>query len=374
MASLFTDKFFDSPLYKALQAPYNDRMARERAANNPLAPSQGGSWPDTRPRSTALTPQSYTPNIPPANPNDPNRATADMRVPGMTGPPTGGMPPFPLAYPGGKPPIDITVPTAGAPQYALNPLAASIPLPRPRPGIDIQPWLPENMVESAYAPQPAPSPAAAAINGLSPLTASERINQPIPGQPAPYNSPRDMSRQQMYEATNAAAAEAARTRDRSGFGTDGYVRNAAGDVIGRDGKYAGMTPSQMYDAINGNVPSARIDGNPDNSTFSGSDKKYLRPGDGQYIHRDPSTGKQTIRAIPAGYEVYHPRGAGSSALRQVGSGGGGSIGGSGPVTAGPMQAPRTGGSIGGAGAPRTGGAMQPPKYTLAGAMVGRRGR
>ena len=43
---------------------------------NPLAPSQGGSWPTTqpqRPRATALSPQNYNPTVPPQIPNDPNR-------------------------------------------------------------------------------------------------------------------------------------------------------------------------------------------------------------------------------------------------------------------------------------------------------------
>lgn len=273
-----------------------------------------------------------------------------------------------------KPPIDITVPTAGAPQYALNPLAASIPMPRGRPGMNIQPFDNQgNLMDpgnagyvdpmAAYAPQPAPSPAAAAINGLSPLTASERIKQPIPGASPP---PQTFSPSQEYQMAINGEAYRAQTQDRSGFGTDGYVRDSSGNVFGRNAKYAGMTPSQMYDRINGNGPvpgtpgtdrnGNRIDGNPDNSTFSGSTKKYLRPGDGQYIHRDPSTGKQTIRAIPAGYEVYHPRGAGSSALRQVGSGGGGSIGGAGaPRTGGPMLAPARSNS------PVTGGIMTPAR-------------
>lgn len=236
----FTPKFFDSPVYKALQAPYNERMARERAANNPLAPSQGGSWPSTRPVSTALSPQGYTPT---ALPPDPSKQLASGQLPYIN-----PFEPFPLAYPDSKSPIDITVRGGNV---------AQVPMPQRRPwdaptSMDLAAIAGQGQpVANAYAP-PAQTPAAvAAINGLSPLTASERIKQPMPGQVAPYASPRDMTRAEMYDATNKASAEAARTRDRSGFGTDGYVRNASGDVIGRDAKYQGLTPSQMYDQING---------------------------------------------------------------------------------------------------------------------------
>lgn len=168
-----------------------------------------------------------------------------------------------------RPPIDITV-RGGAPTQT-----ASIPLPRPRPGMNIQPWAQaENLMDpgnpgyvdpnaspvmSAYAPQPAPAPQAPAAAAASTMAQGQApqtswmqdmitgLNSLMPG----YNSPRDMSRAEMYDATNAAAATAAQTRDRSGFGTDGYVRNASGQVIGRDGQYSGMSSSQMYDQLSG---------------------------------------------------------------------------------------------------------------------------
>lgn len=233
----FTDKFFNSAVYKALQAPYNDRMARERAATNPLAPSQGGSWSSTpqRPVSTALTPQNYTPTVLP--PDNSKRLAATMQ-------------PFPLAYPNDKPPIDITV-------RGGNQQVASVPMPQRRPwdapneaaiaAQDAGAMQPQ--VASAYAPEAPQNPAvAAAMAGLSPLSASERINQPMPG--APVAAPR-VSPSQSYAAANAAAADRARTQDRSGTGTDGYVRDASGAVVGRDTKYQGMNPDQMYNAISG---------------------------------------------------------------------------------------------------------------------------
>lgn len=280
MANFFTDKFFESPLYKTLQAPYNERMAREAAANNPLAPSQGGPWPDNRPRSTALTPTNYRPTVVPQDPNDPRRATADMRVPGLPPYPS-SMPPFPLAYPDNAP-IDITVRGGNV---------ASVPMPQKRPNLNIQPFPNQGNVMdpgnegyvdpvSAYAPPPQTPAAVAAINGLSPLSASERIKQPVPG--APTQMPNLTPAQQYdaanllaaetakaraatmqglygsrdtsaaaYDAANAAGAERARTQDRSGVGTDGYIRDASGQVIGRDAKYQGLTPEQMYNTISG---------------------------------------------------------------------------------------------------------------------------
>ena len=209
----------------------------QQPRTNPLAPSQGGSWPTypQRPVSTALTPQNYNPT---ALPPDPSKQLASGQLPFINYPP--------------RSPIDITVGTAGAPTQT-----ASVPMPQRRPwdaptSMDLAAIAGQGQpVASAYAPSAQTPAAVSAIAGLSPLTASERINQSMPGQPAPYASPRDMTRAEMYDATNKASAEAARTRDRSGFGTDGYVRNASGDVIGRDAKYQGLTPSQMYDQING---------------------------------------------------------------------------------------------------------------------------
>lgn len=272
--SFFTKKFFESPVYKALQAPYNDRMARESAAKNPLVPSQGGTWSKTpqRPVSTALTPQNYKPTVVPQAPNDPRRATAEMRQPGLPAYP-GAMQPFPLAYPDNAP-IDITV-------RGGNQQIASVPMPQPRPwnaptAMDLaaiaalEPSIMPPPTVSAYAPQPAPSPAAAAAaaQGQAPQTSWMQdmmtgINGLLAG-----NAPKPMNPSQSYAATNAAAADRARTQDRSGTGTDGYVRDASGTVIGRDAQYQGLTPSQMYDQINGNSGPARIDGNPDNNTFS----------------------------------------------------------------------------------------------------------
>lgn len=207
---------------------------------NPLAPSQGGSWPNIpqRPRATALSPQNYSPT---ALPHDNSQRLASGQLPFIN-------------YPG-KPPIDITV-RGGATQ------TASVPMPQRRPWdapttMDLaaiagqgQPQAPQ----MGYAPPPQTSPAVASAMsvtpplGLSPLTASERINQPMPGA-APTQQA--MTPSQRYDFANGAAEFAAGVRDRSGVGTDGYVRNASGGVIGRDAKYQGMNPDQMYNAISG---------------------------------------------------------------------------------------------------------------------------
>lgn len=295
--------------------------------------------PMPKPMSMANAPSvgNYTPYAPtPNNGGDPNRL------------PPGGLPFI------NKPPLDITV-RGGAPQIA------SIPMPRGRPGLNIQPFDQqfnlrdpgnEGYVDpaTAYAPpaaapqNPAVAAATGAGQGQPPQTSWVQdmmtgINSLLPG----YQSPRDMSRAQMYDATNAAAADAARTQDRSGFGTDGYVRDASGNVIGRDAQYNGLTPSQMYDQINGNSGPARIDGNPDNDTFSGSSKSYVQdqpPPPGFEWRRDPSSAKYSLRPISGGGaqtggQMQMPRSA------------------TGAVTSGPMQAPMK--SI----APVTGGIMAP---------------
>lgn len=163
----------------------------------------------------------------------------------------------------GKPPIDITVGTAGAPQVA------SIPLPQARP------WnAPTEMdlaaiaalessvmpppAASAYAPQVAPPPqnpavaaATTAAQGQAPQTSWMQdmmtgINGLLAG-----TAPKPLNPQQSYDAANAAAASAAQSQDRSGTGSDGYVRDAAGNVIGRDAQYQGLNPGDMYAQING---------------------------------------------------------------------------------------------------------------------------
>lgn len=388
--NFFTDKFFDSPVYRALQAPYNERMARERAASNPLAPSQGGSWPSTRPVSTALTPQNYTPNIPPHIPNDPRRATADMRVPGMVGPAPGAMQPFPLAYPDNAP-IDITVRGGNV---------ANVPLPQRRPwdaptsmdlaAIAARDAAMQPPVATAYAPPPSQNPAVAAAAGAAqgqpPQTSVIQDIMTGINSLLPNNAPKPLNPSQSYDATNAAAAEAARNqdrsgvgsdgyvrdasgnvtgradwangmspsqqydfangaaafaagvRDRSGIGTDGYVRDASGQVIGRDPKYAGLSPSQMYDQLSGRSGGSRIDGNPDNHTFS-PDR------DGPFDIARKMAREAEMRA--AGQPIKAPISRGPV----VSSGGQQPA----PVTLGPVQRPR----------PVTAGAMQAPVQSIA---------
>ena len=399
--AFLTDKFFESPVYRALQAPYNERMARERAASNPLAPSQGGSWPSPRPVSTALTPQNYTPNIPPHIPNDPRRATADMRVPGMVGPAPGAMQPFPLAYPDNAP-IDITVRGGNV---------ANVPLPQRRPwdaptsmdlaAIAARDAAMQPPVATAYAPPPSQNPAVAAAAGAAqgqpPQTSVIQDIMTGINSLLPNNAPKPLNPSQSYDATNAAAAEAARNqdrsgvgsdgyvrdasgnvtgradwangmspsqqydfangaaafaagvRDRSGIGTDGYVRDASGQVIGRDPKYAGLSPSQMYDAINGNGPRPgtpgtdrngnRIDGNPDNHTFSGDSRHKWNFG------QDRPKGNGQPRYTVGPTQAPRPMGGGGqSGMRPQ------------PVTLGPMQRPQQ---------PGTGGPMLAPSRSIA---------
>lgn len=348
--NFFTDKFFDSPVYRALQAPYNERMARERAASNPLAPSQGGSWPSTRPVSTALTPQNYTPNIPPHIPNDPRRATADMRVPGMVGPAPGAMQPFPLAYPDNAP-IDITVRGGNV---------ANVPLPQRRPwdaptsmdlaAIAARDAAMQPPVASAYAPPPAQNPAVAAAlsasQGLSPLSASERIKQD--GYGLNSTDPNKLlTPSQEYDAKNAFATGAAQGQDRSGIGTDGYVRNASGQVIGRDAKYQGLNPDQMYNTISG-----RAQDDSWKTSFSkdqGLEAKLRGTG---------ITPEQYMQGIRDG--TYSGLG---DVPRTGGQRFGGGIATSAPVTLGPMQRPAQT-RFGGTQPPaRTGGQMLSPLQT-----------
>lgn len=321
---------------------YAGMLPAAQPRTNPLAPSQGGPWPASqpqRPRSTPLSPQNYTPNIPPQIPNDPRRATADMRVPGMVGPGQGTMQPFPLAYPDNAP-IDITVRGGNV---------ASVPLPQRRPwdaptemdlaAIAGQEAGMQPPVASAYAPQPAENPAvAAAMAGLSPLSASERINQPMPGAPA---APPRVAPGQAYADANTAAADRARTQDRSGVGSDGYVRDAAGNVTGRDPQYSGLSPSQMYDQLSGRPTGARIDGNPDNHTFSGDTRHKWNFGEGRPKGNAVATGQQPVTLGP----VQAPRSTPA------------------PVTLGPMQRPAQS-RFGGSQPPaRTGGQMLPPLQT-----------
>lgn len=178
---------------------------------NPLAPSQGGSWPTTqpqRPRATALSPQNYSPTVPPQIPNDPNRLAS-------------GSLPF-IDYPNA--PIDITV-------RGGNTQTAGIPMPQPRPwnaptemdlaaiaGLESSVMPPPSA--SAYAPQPTATQA--------PQTSWMQDVMTGIGTLVPGNAPKPMSPSQSYDAANAAAASAAQSRDRSGVGTDGYVRDASG--------------------------------------------------------------------------------------------------------------------------------------------------
>ena len=364
--AFLTDKFFDSPVYRALQAPYNERMARERAASNPLAPSQGGSWPSTRPVSTALTPQNYTPNIPPHIPNDPRRATADMRVPGMVGPAPGAMQPFPLAYPDNAP-IDITVRGGNV---------ANVPLPQRRPwdaptsmdlaAIAARDAAMQPPVATAYAPPPSQNPAVAAAAGAAqgqpPQTSVIQDIMTGINSLLPNNAPKPLNPSQSYDATNAAAAEAARNQDRSGVGSDGYVRDASGNVTGRADWANGMSPSQQYDFANGAAAFAA--GVRDRSGI-GTDG-YVRDPSGQVIGRDgqykglsPSQMYDQISGRPTdnSWKTIGPSGnksvsadfwataTPSASNRRPG----------GPVTAGPMQPPR----------PVTAGAMQAPVQSIA---------
>ncbi len=294
---------------------------------NPLAPSQGGPWPASqpqRPRSTPLSPQNYTPNIPPQNPNDPNRL-ASGQLPFIN-----------------RPPIDIPVQGGGT-------QTASVPMPQRRPwdaptemdlaAIAGQEAGMQPPVASAYAPQPAENPAvAAAMAGLSPLSASERINQPMPGAPA---APPRVAPSQAYADANTAAADRARTQDRSGVGSDGYVRDAAGNVTGRDPQYSGLSPSQMYDQLSGRPTGDRIDGNPDNHTFSGGTRHKWNFGEGRPKGNAVATGQQPVTLGP----VQAPRSTPA------------------PVTLGPMQRPAQS-RFGGSQPPaRTGGQMLPPLQT-----------
>lgn len=261
--------------------PVNDLYAGmypTATRTNPLAPSQGGNWPQNtpqRPRSMPLTPQNYTPNIPPQIPNDPNRMAS-------------GQLPF-INYPS-KPPIDITVQGGGT-------QTASIPMPQPRPWnapteMDLAAIAAQEAgamqppVASAYAPQPAPAPAAAAastmaqgqapqtswvqdlITGLGTLGGGSKAEKP-------------QTPQQAYDAANFMAQNEARNQDRSGMGTDGYARDYFGNVVGRDAQYKGLSPSQMYDQISGR-PSDN--GNPNNGSAWTDRSGALRPagavGDG----------------------------------------------------------------------------------------------
>lgn len=253
---------------------------------NPLAPSQGGSWPTypQRPVSTALTPLNYAANVPPHD--------NSKRLP------SGGLP-F-INYPP-RSPIDITVGTAGAPQVA------SVPMPQPRPwnaptqmdlaAIAAQGQPPTQM---AYA-QPPQSPAAvAAIAGLSPLTASQRINQ-APTAPATSAQAKpwwqdawsglsglfaggqarggNQPPAQRYAAANAQAAARARDnasringtstagytyvngknvgysaaekadRDARGKATGDAIRKKAGPTRGADGRDLSFSPRSVQNSV-----------------------------------------------------------------------------------------------------------------------------
>jgi hypothetical protein len=217
-----------------------------------------------RPRSTALSPQNYASAPPPHIPGDPRRLAS-------------GQLPFINA------PIDITV-RGGAPVQT-----ASVPMPQPRPwnaptSMDLAAIAAQNapaMTAMGYAPQPVPRPAVAAATAAGQPPQTSWIQDLLagigtlrqPSAPASYNSPRDMSRAQMYAATNAASAEAARTRDRSGIGTDGYVRDTLGKVIGRSAEFKGQTPSQQYNTVNSNArakASQKIGGSSSSGSSSGN--------------------------------------------------------------------------------------------------------
>ena len=246
-----------------------------------------------------------------------------------------------------RPPIDITVPTGGLPQTA---------------GLNIQPWPPENMAEigpagampppmaSAYGPGPATNPAATAAatagQGQPPQTSWMQdmmtgINGLLAG-----NAPKPLSPSQSYDAANASAAERARTQDRSGPGTDGYIRDAAGNVIGRDPRYANLTPSQMYDQISGRPTddSYKTIGDSGNRSSAGWEQRPM------YTAGAGGETQTTPGAIGPGFMSF------GGAPRAAAGGNGGRAGV--PVT----------------DLPRTGGPMQPPRYNLAQAMTRGRGR
>lgn len=173
--------------------------------------------------------------------------------------------PFPLAYPN-NPPVDITV-------RGGNTQVAQVPLPRPRPatagaGINFaglrdaqaeygvhDPAMPPQPPMSAYAPQPPMNPAVAsatnvaqgqpqtswlqdAITGLGTLFPGSGLNSTDPN--------KLLTPSQEYDAKNAFATGAAQGRDRSGVGTDGYVRDAAGNVTGLADWAQGLSPAEQY--------------------------------------------------------------------------------------------------------------------------------
>lgn len=255
-----------------------------------------------------------------------------------------------------RPPLDITV-RGGAPQ------TASVPMPQGRPGLNIQPFDQqfnlrdpgnEGYVDpvAAYAP---PAPAATTAGRGQPQTSVLQDIMTGINSLLPSNAPKPLAPGPSYDAANAAAAERARTQDRSGFGTDGYVRDASGNVIGRDGQYKGLSPEDMYNQISG-----RPTDDSWKSTFSrdqGLEAKLRGTGVSvdQYMQgrRDGTySGLGDVRG---------------NALRNGMAGmsmsGGGAAG---PVTAGPIQAPRSGSfSGGGMQQPVTAGQMQRPVQSIA---------
>jgi len=286
----------------------------------------------------------YTPYGPTPNTGgDPNRL------------PPGGLPFI------NRPPLDITV-RGGAPQ------TASVPMPQPRPwnaptemdlaAIAARDAAMQPPIATGYAPQPQPPAAVAAATTAGQGQPQTSVLQDIMtgiNSLLPSNAPKPLAPGPSYDAANAAAAERARTQDRSGFGTDGYVRDASGNVIGRDGQYKGLSPEDMYNQISG-----RPTDDSWKSTFSrdqGLEAKLRGTGvsvdqymqgrrDGTYSGLGDVRGN-ALRSGMAGMSM---------------SGGGAA----GPVTAGPIQAPRSGSfSGGGMQQPVTAGQMQRPVQSIA---------
>lgn len=258
---------------------------------DPLAPSQGGPWPTIpqRPRAVALTPQNYKPTVLPQDPNDPNR-----------------MPPGVLPF------VDAPPRTASLPQgLTIKPFGNQYNLMDPgNEGYvdpNASPIMPSYLPETGPGPVPAVSAIEAATAGAAPAAPPQTsvLDDMVAGLASLFSgpTPKPLTPGQSYDAKNAAAADAARNQDRSGVGTDGYVRDVAGGVVGRDQKYAGLSPGAMYDAITGRAP---------DDSF-----KTIGPSGNKSVSAD-----------------FWKSATPSASNRRPG----------GPVTAGPIQRPQTGGA------------------------------
>ena len=244
-----------------------------------------------------------------------------------------------------KPPIDITVQGGGT-------QTASIPMPQNRPNLNIQPFSNQGNVMdpgnagytdpmSAYTPPAAPAPqnpavAAATTAGQGQAPQTSWVQDLITGLGTlggGAKAEKPQTPQQAYDAANFMAANAARNQDRSGFGTDGYVRDYFGNVIGRDAKYKGMNSDEMYNAISGRPQ----DDSWKTIGSSGSDKDQwetlgfssnaaMKRALSDFSAQSGLTGKEAANAF---YDANRGR-KGSSITSQAAT----------PIAAGPMQAPR----------------------------------